>query len=900
MSIADAALLSDLLDLFVKVAAVMLVPFLGARLLKRADARSALWTTAIVGALLVPLFATFLPEWRLPLPAFGEARPELAATPSGSALPAPSASPHNAPLRLASASAPARLLQPRTSESWRVPSIGELALLAWLAGACFCLLKIGLGLARAFQLARTGRPTREAEWPLEALRAELGISRRVRCLESDAVPFPMTFGALRPVVLVPATAETWSPALRRTALSHELVHVAHHDWLALVSSRVACALYWFHPLVWLATRRAVVERELACDAGVLARGTEPSVYAGHLLEIARTMAKRPAAVTALAMAQRSHLEERIMSIRDARPSRRGSALLPLAVLVSMTAVAALVSSARPGSVQEEPRPPLEIVVEPVEPRAVEPVEPRTPEEPRLGDSEVGVVDGTWTLAIEPTGPKMQLVSRGRWGHMSSTLDLTASEKRSIEARLRDGNVTFALARDPGGFALDGKVTGLSGAGSFAFTANESFSAWLRTEGYGAASVDQLLVLATQNASYAGIAELARKSERRLTVEDLIDAYIERPVASSPGAGRQSVRGLSVDDLVRLAQCGVEPEDLHALLSEGLTIDEILQYSGHGVDLDEIRELRAAGLTGDPKDIASAAAYGVTPELVEGMRRVGYADASLQDLSRMASHGVDADYVGELVRAGFGTLSMDDIISLAVYGVDPDYIRELANIGYAELSVNELIRMAQYSVDPDLVRGLAEAGYGDLMVDDLVFLSQYGVDPDYVRELVAVGYSGLSMNDLARMGQYGVDPDLIRGLTEASYEGLSVDDLIRMAQYGVDPDYVRALSRSGFGALSVDDLIRAAMYGVDPDYIAEMHKVGYASDFESILQLGMYGVDADYVRELAELGYGGLSVEDLVRLWNAGVCADYLRKLNELGVASGAVDKVLGRERQGVH
>jgi beta-lactamase regulating signal transducer with metallopeptidase domain len=55
---------------------------------------------------------------------------------------------------------------------------------------------------------------------------------------------------------------------------------------------MACAFYWFNPLIWYAAGRLRVEREQACDDYVLRIGTKPSDYADHLLDIARSMQER--------------------------------------------------------------------------------------------------------------------------------------------------------------------------------------------------------------------------------------------------------------------------------------------------------------------------------------------------------------------------------------------------------------------------------------------------------------------------------------------------------------------------------------------------------------------------------------------------------------------------------
>src|SRR5262249_24501420 len=76
----------------------------------------------------------------------------------------------------------------------------------------------------------------------------------------------------------------------------------------------------------LAARELRRERELACDDAVIARGIAPADYAGHLMELARSM---PAA--APAMAEANDLELRARALLD-----RGSNRAPLNRRVAMT------------------------------------------------------------------------------------------------------------------------------------------------------------------------------------------------------------------------------------------------------------------------------------------------------------------------------------------------------------------------------------------------------------------------------------------------------------------------------------------------------------------------------------------------------------------------------------
>ena len=121
---------------------------------------------------------------------------------------------------------------------------------------------------------RTERVT-DAPWlPLaRALAAELGLSPRLVFLRSRRAAMPMAWGIFRPSVLMPADADTWPAERLRIVLLHELAHVKRRDCLTHLVAQIACALYWFNPLAWMAARHLRTERERACDDLVLAAGT---------------------------------------------------------------------------------------------------------------------------------------------------------------------------------------------------------------------------------------------------------------------------------------------------------------------------------------------------------------------------------------------------------------------------------------------------------------------------------------------------------------------------------------------------------------------------------------------------------------------------------------------------
>jgi hypothetical protein len=144
---------------------------------------------------------------------------------------------------------------------------------------------------------------------------------------------------------------------REAVLRHELAHVARADALVQRIAWLACALYWFHPAVWAAARRLRAESERACDDQVLASGIAASDYATELLDVARRARDlRLAGAVAIAMARRSTLEGRLLSLLDdtlgrgaPRAQARWAGVAVLLVLVGAAGLARPVTRAEAAS-----------------------------------------------------------------------------------------------------------------------------------------------------------------------------------------------------------------------------------------------------------------------------------------------------------------------------------------------------------------------------------------------------------------------------------------------------------------------------------------------------------------------------------------------------------------------
>ena len=195
---------------------------------------------------------------------------------------------------------------------------------AWLAGALLALIPLLIAQLRVRAVARKAMPAGK-RWT-DLIAATPSISRfagRVRVLESAGALMPMTWGVVRPTLLVPRDSAKWADWQCRDILLHELAHVERRDCATQLVAHITCAMYWFNPLAWIAAARMRVERELACDDRVISAGSRASDYASNLLDVARSLrAPSMTSQTAIAMARPSQLSGRLLAVLDNRRNRR--------------------------------------------------------------------------------------------------------------------------------------------------------------------------------------------------------------------------------------------------------------------------------------------------------------------------------------------------------------------------------------------------------------------------------------------------------------------------------------------------------------------------------------------------------------------------------------------------
>jgi beta-lactamase regulating signal transducer with metallopeptidase domain len=253
------------------------------------------------------------------------------------------------------AARPAAVLAP-TAASHRgrtisfAPITGEFLLLAYLSFLAWRVARLVMaaaGTARMRAAATAAHPLPALSGVWERCRWSFGL-RSVKLLASGRVSGPVTAGAVRPVVILPASmlAET-SEEVLTTAIGHEMAHIARHDFVFNFLYELLYLPISFHPAAMWIHREIDRTREMACDELVTARLIEPRAYAQSIMSIANGMCAAPGPGYSLGIFDGNILEQRIRRLMEGHSGGLGRARAALAAgLAALVACAVMASSLR--------------------------------------------------------------------------------------------------------------------------------------------------------------------------------------------------------------------------------------------------------------------------------------------------------------------------------------------------------------------------------------------------------------------------------------------------------------------------------------------------------------------------------------------------------------------------
>jgi beta-lactamase regulating signal transducer with metallopeptidase domain len=292
------------IDSAIKSLVLLSLVWAATRLLRNRPAalRHLLWTAGLASILIIPSLALSLPSWRA-LPA--------SMNPDGRFAPLLVPNSH-----LQNDSEPSQQIAAYVQTKFAAPSPAMVLFIAWAIGAAACLQPTLIAQIRLWRFSRRCHVERDTDLTdeLAAIARELCLRRSADLLITDESFMPMTFGILRPKLVLPRDAQDW-PAIRiRAVMLHELAHVKRLDCLTHLIAQIVRAIYWFNPLSWVAVRQMQAERERACDDRVTGAGIRRVDYARQILEICSACRCESPTSAAMPIAGASPVERRIRDI----------------------------------------------------------------------------------------------------------------------------------------------------------------------------------------------------------------------------------------------------------------------------------------------------------------------------------------------------------------------------------------------------------------------------------------------------------------------------------------------------------------------------------------------------------------------------------------------------------
>lgn len=801
-----------LFSIVVKGAFILALTGLSVHLLRGSAAalRHLVWTCGVVVVLVLPLLVFALPGWSVALipdsvASFVE-RHDLSSSNEGAVATAESR-------QFFAARGTADSLEPAQSlnaepEALMVGSsslrsmIGNLASLSWFAWALLvwfigtAALMVRLVIAHLGVLALLRRADRvdDDDWQLalEDASVQLGLSRHVRLRQSDWLSVPISVGLRRPTVILPAHAFDWNDETRRTVLLHELAHVRRRDCLVQLVVEVTRALYWVNPMVWVAAFQMKIERERACDDAVIVSGTTPSSYARTLLDIARSMTDRELSGAAvMAMARKSELEGRLLSILDSSPKlrtvNRAAAILSMLIVISLALPVSVIEFAR-ATERDDPA-----------------------DEKILGwvDEEEGH-EAPDSSTDEVQSPRRYSFSY-RYETDSSPEVRERSEAQESSSwrvnRDRDDNTAYEIK------VADNSVAKRSARNAWVTSAGRDEEATIDREIQELdARIDEvkaLLDLPVFDEDSPAVYE----SDAEFGV--LFDASaIERIIAESVHQASRDI-GIKLRGLEIGTAATTEWDD-----------------AGPNIDEDLVRMLKKFGFHFTEAAIEKMSRIGIDEDLVLAIGKSGFRFDS-DDMISLSVSGVDEDLVRVIGKAGF-RFDADEIVQLAQSHVDEELIVELGKLG-TRFTAREIAKLASNDVCAEFVAVARQRGY-HFSADEFVLLSKNHVGTELLVAASRAGYN-FDARELSQIARAGVDPGVFKVLAKAGVRNVSAGELIKMSRSEICVDCLSDIVEVTGDRFGLADLQRLYASGVDADALCKISERGMlTADVDALIQL----------------------------------------------------------------
>ncbi len=212
----------------------------------------------------------------------------------------------------------------------------SLALAAWLAGVLPLAVVFTSNYILNMRRLKCAIPCRHPF--VEEWQSRHKLKRNYTIGVSDMISSPLTYGTVKPVILLSKSAQAQNESSLSYILAHEYIHIKHFDVLFKIVLAAILCIHWFNPLVWVMYILANRDIELSCDEAVVKMFGESSKasYAYTLINLEAARTKQRYFVSDF---NKNIIEERISEIMRTKKNNVFAIILA-ALLIFVGTVAA--------------------------------------------------------------------------------------------------------------------------------------------------------------------------------------------------------------------------------------------------------------------------------------------------------------------------------------------------------------------------------------------------------------------------------------------------------------------------------------------------------------------------------------------------------------------------------
>jgi hypothetical protein len=538
-------------------------------------------------------------------------------------------------------------------------------------------------------------------------------------------------------------------------LLHEKIHIEQGHTFDILLAEVILVFQWFNPFAWLYRRELENNLEFLTDDELLHDpAVEKTSYQMSLLKVSAP--HFPLSLTT--NYNQSLLKKRLFMMNSKRSNVHTTwkyfFLLPLLVLLVC------------------------LLNEPVaigQSSAVSKKENK--QEPSAQRSGLQT-EGAWFATIKGDKVSIQFKNDDDGENSSSSTSFALSELKDLP---REKTGSFSITRDAGTIQFTGRFEGETGMGRYKFTADKSFSDFLKSE---------------------GVDETNEKDLMAFFIVDLKKSYVQM-------LKEKGYTNLGKNELLPLAALKVDADYIESLKKNGFTglsVNELIPLKALGVDADYIQEIRKAG----------------------------YTQITAHQLVTFKAQGINGKYISEMRDAAkkegkpdpVETESPEEIISFKALNVDPAFVRSLKEVGYDNLSNGDLVAMKSLGITAEYIKNLQSEGHKNIAPSDLMAIKAQNITPQFLKSFAQVGYTDISYSDAISLKAIGVTPEYIRSFRDIGFQNMEIDEAVSMKSQGITPAMIQEYKALGFANISLDDVIAAKATGTTPAFISSMKEKGH--------------------------------------------------------------------------